>query len=269
MTIFANHAHVFPREDRPEGTIEELRVLMNSCGIEKAVAFAPFVQQVQSSKVSPNDWLAESLSALSDIIGFGTIDLDAGDTGRQAETIAEFGFRGVKLHPAYQQFHVLDDRLKDFYTVAQERGLFLVFHTGVHWHRIRDYHPLLFDELAYHYPNLKFSMEHVGGASFFLDALAVLTNTTKKSPESSTVFAGITSVLNKNHNILWYLTDEQIDKVVSFVGTERMIFGLDFPYNGIEETRESMDRIHGLPISDQDKENILGRSLATVLGFSD
>lgn len=268
MTIFANHAHVFPADDRPEGTLEELKVLMDTCGIAKAVAFAPFVEQVHASKVTPNTWLADSLVRYKNIIGFGTIDLDAGNTGRQAEKIAELGFRGVKLHPAFQRFHVLDERLTDFYAAAEQLGLFLVFHTGVHWYRVRDYHPLLFDELAHFYPNLKFSMEHVGGASFFLDALAVLTNTTRKPPEASAVFAGITSVLNENHNILWYLTDEQIQKVVSFVGSERMIFGLDFPYNGIAETKESIDRIHALNISDEDKENILGNTLSRVLQLS-
>ena len=45
-------------------------------------------------------------------------------------------------------------------------------------------------------------MEHVGGLSFFLDALAVLTN----NLESANVFAGITSVLNKGKNQIWYLT---------------------------------------------------------------
>ena len=38
--IFANHAHVFPKELRPEGSVDSLMRLMDDCGIEKAVAFA-------------------------------------------------------------------------------------------------------------------------------------------------------------------------------------------------------------------------------------
>ena len=72
------------------------------------------------------------------------------------------------------------DKLQDFYAAAEELGLLLCFHLGVHWHRIKDYHPLLCDELAYFYPKLKFTMEHVGGLSFFFDALAVLTNNLEK-----------------------------------------------------------------------------------------
>ena len=40
--IFANHAHVFPKESKPEGTVDKLLELMNECEIEKAVCFAPF-----------------------------------------------------------------------------------------------------------------------------------------------------------------------------------------------------------------------------------
>ena len=40
--IFANHAHVFPSESKPEGTVEKLLELMEECEIEKAVCFAPF-----------------------------------------------------------------------------------------------------------------------------------------------------------------------------------------------------------------------------------
>lgn len=35
--IFANHAHVFPKELRPEGSVDSLMRLMDDCGIDKAV----------------------------------------------------------------------------------------------------------------------------------------------------------------------------------------------------------------------------------------
>lgn len=61
----------------------------------------------------------------------------------------------------------MDDKACEVYSAAQENGLFLSFHTGLHWHRIADYQPLLFDEVAWNFPRLKFSMEHVGGYHFF------------------------------------------------------------------------------------------------------
>ena len=40
----------------------------------------------------------------------------------------------------------MGDKACEVYSAAQENGLFLSFHTGLHWHRIADYQPLLFDE---------------------------------------------------------------------------------------------------------------------------
>lgn len=261
MAILANHAHVFPQEVWPEGSIEELLRLMDTCQIEQAVAFAPFIGQVQEANIEPNRWLAQELSKHDRIYGFGTIDLKAGDLARQAEAIAQLGFKGVKLHPAYQKFNILAEELREFYAAAEELGLLLCFHLGVHWHLIKDYHPLLCDELAHLYPRLKFTMEHVGGLSFFLDALAVLTN----NLESKNVYAGITSVLNKDKNLLWYLGPERMELLAALIGSEQMIFGLDFPYNGVYETKEAIDMIQALELSEEDKAKILGGNLAALL----
>lgn len=261
MAIIANHAHVFPREVWPEGSIDELLKLMDACQIEEAVAFAPFTSQVQEVGIEPNRWLAQELTKYDRIYGFGTIDLEAGHLARQAETIAQLGFKGVKLHPAYQKFNILAEELHEFYAAAEELGLLLCFHLGVHWHLIKDYHPLLCDELAHLYPRLKFTMEHVGGLSFFLDAVAVLTN----NLESKNVYAGITSVLNKKKNLLWYLGPERMELLAALIGSKQMIFGLDFPYNGVYETRESIEVIKGLDLPKQDQDRILGGNLDTLL----
>jgi len=61
VDIFANHAHVFPREVRPEGSIETLLRLMDKCQIKRAVAFAPFIDQVKDLGIDPNEWLAQEL----------------------------------------------------------------------------------------------------------------------------------------------------------------------------------------------------------------
>ena len=87
MDIFANHAHVFPREVRPEGSIEALLRLMDKCQIKRAVAFAPFIDQVKDLGIDPNEWLAQELEKHDNICGFGTIDQTAG-FAKQAETIA-------------------------------------------------------------------------------------------------------------------------------------------------------------------------------------
>jgi predicted TIM-barrel fold metal-dependent hydrolase len=128
----------------------------------------------------------------------------------------------------------------------------------VHWHRISDYDQLLYDEAAYNFPKLKFSMEHVGGYSFFKEATAVLIN-------SGNTYAGLTSVSDRNANRVWYLSDANLSDLFWLVGAQRCIFGLDFPYNNAVQTRIDIDRILQFDLSDEDKEAIFGGVLQEVL----
>ena len=268
--IWANHAHVFPAGAKPGGEIERLKELMAACHIEKAVCFACFRDQYERSGLpgEPVGWLAEAIRDDDSLIGFGTVDFDRDDIAYQTERIADLGMKGIKIHPAAQEINVMSDKAREVYRVAQEKGLFLSFHTGIHWHRIRDYNLLLFDEVAYCYPELKFSMEHIGGYHFFREALAVMCNA-KRNADFDTVYAGWTSVAMGEDGLPgeWSLTDDELRTVIRQTGNTRSIFGLDFPYKGVEQAQAAIERIKNLDIPEEAKEGILGGNLRTALGI--
>lgn len=262
--IFANHAHVFDAERRPDGTVDELLKLMDACEISKAVCFAPFKGQTSDLDIDPVEWLAREIEGKDSLIGFGTIDFDRGDIEKQVERIAELGFKGIKVHPAAQEISIVGEEARRMYEAAQDKGLFLSFHTGIHWHRISDYHPILFDEVAFDYPMLQFSMEHIGGYHFFKDALAVMCNTKRPYPR---VYAGWTSIAQPDSNPPsgWTISDEELRTVIYQTGNEFSIFGLDFPYNREDSTNKAIERILNLDIPEEAKRGILGENLARVL----
>ena len=75
--IFANHAHVFQEQVRPDGTIGELLRIMDLCGISKAVAFAPFSKYFDDSEYSDqNRWLAAQIQNQDRLYGFGNSQSD-------------------------------------------------------------------------------------------------------------------------------------------------------------------------------------------------
>ena len=271
--IYANHAHLFPKGTKPNADIDKLKELMSACGIEKAVCFAPFHNQMDMYDVSrgqnPNDWLSNEIKDEPSLIGFGTINFERDDLKEQVKHISELGFKGIKIHPAYQEVKVDSPELFQVYEQAQEENLFLSFHTGLHWHRIRDYQMLLFDEVAFNFPRLRFSMEHMGGYSFFKEALLVMNNNSRD--EIQHVFAGWTSIpmgedeFGNPRRGVWSLTDDDLCDLIYQTGTERSIFGLDFPYNDIEKTKKAIDRIKNLPISEEAKRGILGENLKREL----
>lgn len=264
MKIIAHHAHVFQEKVREDGTITRLKELMDECGIDQAVCFAPFSRHFQAEKSeSASRWLYEQIKNEDRLYGFGTIDFTKDNLKEQAEEIYQLGLSGIKMHPAFQKFKIDDERACQVYEVAQKRGLPISFHTGIHWYRISDYHTLLYDEVIYRYPELKICMEHVGGYSFFHEAVAVMCNNREN------VFAGLTSVFNKEQKY-WYLSDEKITDLIWLTGIERCIFGLDFPYNGVDEIKRAMNRMNGLieklGLSGEDVEQIYGKNLLRMIG---
>ena len=233
--IFANHAHVFPAAVNAQATIDRLLRLLDGCGIARAVCFAPFGMQMDGQPDRPNAWLAKELPKHADrLIGFGTIDFRREDLDDQVNEAADLGFRGLKLHPNIQQFDVLGEPAFRVYAAAEARNLFLTFHTGVHHYRIEHYRVTKFDEVAIRFPALRMSLEHVGGYSFFNEALAVIFNNIPFPPvpgKRPRVYGGLTSVFTPDYLRFWYLPKERFDELMMQVGPELLIFGLDFPYN--------------------------------------
>lgn len=269
MRVLANHAHVFPETINPNGTIPRLLRMLDACGIEQAVCFAPFPHQAEGKHIDPNSWLAHEIQSQPRLLGFGTIDPKRADVREQVTRCAELGLKGLKLHPNAQRFDILSHKLFEVYDECQKRGLFVTFHTGVHQARLAETAVVRFDEIAWTFPKLKFSMEHVGGYHFFNEALAVIFNHVPPPWEKGTcnVFAGLASVFTADHNRFWYLSDERLKELAAQVGVRQLIFGLDFPYNLEKETNIGLETIRRL-FSPEDQALILGGNLRRELGLA-
>jgi uncharacterized protein len=267
-TVYANHAHVFPPDINPGGTVPRLLALMDACGIEGGVCFAPFPYQAKLPGVQTSRWLAEAIRNQPRLRGFGTVDFAAASMRDQVKEIHGLGLLGLKLHPNSQEFDVLGPRAMETCAAAEELGLFITFHTGVHAYRLSHTALSKFDEVAHSFPNLKFSMEHMGGYHFFGEALAVLFN--RYPPpwvkgKKCNVFAGLASIFTEHQNRMWHLRPDQLMEIILQTSAEQCIFGLDFPYNLERETQMGLETIRSLPISDEQKALILGGNLRREL----
>lgn len=273
--IYANHAHLFPKNTKPEGDKDYLKALLDECEIEKAVCFAPFQNQMNmyqsTTGQNPNEWIAQEIKNEPQLVGFGSVDFTRDDLEEQVKKISALGLLGIKIHPAYQEVKIDSPQLFRVYEVADKENLFLSFHTGLHWHRISDYSMLLFDEVAYNFPNLRFSMEHMGGYSFFREALLVMNN--NERAERLNTFAGWTSIAMETDEMgnlrqgAWSLTDDDLCTLIHQTGIERSIFGLDFPYKKADATKQAINRIKNLQITEEAKKAILGGNLKRELNL--
>ena len=265
--IYAHHAHVFPAAVKPEGTIDQLLRLMDACGMEGAVCFPPLPPQALD--LDTNQWLSAEIAGRPRLRGFGVIDFARPDLPGQVRRIAELGLRGIKLHPNIQQFAINCPQAMEVYGAAQEIGLFLSFHTGIHHFDLRKTSLLHFDELARTFPRLRFSLEHMGGYHFFNEALAVLANHFPPPwlEYKCRIFAGLASVFTQHYNRFWYIRPDQIMEIIAQSSVEQVIFGLDFPYYQEKEIRIALQTIAQLPVDEPARAKILGLNLQREIGW--
>jgi predicted TIM-barrel fold metal-dependent hydrolase len=122
----------------------------------------------------------------------------------------------------------------DFYAAAEELGVVLDFHTGPHWYRIKHYHPLGFDEICWRHPQAEDGASSTSAAARSTTTCSRCWATTCPSAARGHLFGGISSILNRELQRLWYLGIEKVGDAIFRLGEDMPIYGLDFPYNEVE-----------------------------------
>ncbi|NOZ24130.1 MAG: amidohydrolase family protein [Planctomycetes bacterium] len=273
--MYLNHCHIFPHgafPGRPElGTLPELDKFMKLHQIEKTIAFAPFWGPKTKELLAGeeiNAWLHRNLQDYPNIYGAVTVSPKAPGACALLEEYLAKGFVGVKAHPPVMGFRIDDTACDDFYALAAELGVFVLFHTGVHGGRLEDYQPLLIDNIMARHPKLCVIIEHMGasggiGRGFFDQALAVIHNHSARWKDSG-VYAGLTGLAKPQHRQL-------VADTIQEAGSKGCIFGLDWPH--MEGTpadayryRSELDVIHSLGLTPEQEDDVFGGTLATLTG---
>ena len=268
--VFAHHAHVFPEQIRPEGTISKLLDCMDAHGIDRAVCFAPFPHHMAGAGMgNANAWLDGVISSHRDrLAAFGSVNPEAGDAPLEVSRLVDMGVKGIKLHPAAQEFAINSRRARPFYEAASDAGMVLTFHTGVHSAPITKTRPALIDDLLFDYPGIVVTLEHLGGRAFRDEAVGVLQNHRQSDGPNAPgrAYGGLTSVLAVPRSHPWRLSAEETSDIVATVGAELLIFGLDFPYNPPEHPGRLLREIRALGLPHDQYELLTGGNLRRLVG---
>jgi len=279
VKIIANHAHLMPDfasvgdEHWPRGSVGMLLKHLDFAGIDMAVVFPPFACQFRNSQKEANVWALKQVRQHPDrLLPAATLSPTAPDAVELLRLFADEGVRLVKIHPSIDVHDIADPAITPFYREAERLGMVLDYHTGPHATRLSLAKPEKFDDLAWDHPELKLVFEHVGGRTYFEEFLAIINNHKCHAMDQAKdprVLGGITSVLrNTPKHGIWYLGPDRILDLVTIAGADTLIFGIDFPWNAMEETRRDVEIIMNLDIPQDDKVRILGGNLAKLLGVN-
>ena len=146
-----------------DGRVAGLLASMDRAGIDRAVV-CPI-----ATKPSHFDgirrWARDVRAAHPRLEMLLSIHPDDPEAAARADQTADEGFKGVKLHPYYQQFTLDDERLFPLYERLAARGLLAIFHCGFDMayppDRVAD--PVRVRRVLDTFPTLKLVATHLGG----------------------------------------------------------------------------------------------------------
>ena len=221
---------------------------------------------VVSDRDRINDSTAEFVAADPQRrIGFCSVDPDEPDALEELErSTGSLGLKGIKLGPNYQDFEPLGDAARRVYGHAESHGLPILFHQGASPMRpapLRYAHPLVMDEIAIAFPELRIVMAHLGHP-WQADTLTVI----RKHPH---VYADVSAGFYRPwsfYNAMRLMTEWGV--------LEKLLFGSDYP---VATPRETIDGCRAVnapiagtslpPVPEDAIERILERDSLALLGL--
>jgi predicted TIM-barrel fold metal-dependent hydrolase len=198
-------------------------------------------------------------------IGFLSVHPDEPGALDEAERcVVDLGLRGIKLGPNYQGFDPLAKAALALYGWAQERKLPILFHQGTSPIRdapLRYAHPLVMDEIAIRFPELRIVMAHLGHP-WQVDTFAVI----RKHPH---VYADVSAGFYRPwsfYHAMRLATEWNV--------LEKLLFGSDMPLATPRETIEGLRGVNdpiagtGMPrVPEERIEDIIHRDALALLGL--
>lgn len=163
--------------------------------------------------------------------------------------IKSLGLKGIKIHPAYQKVYMDDIRYLRILEAAAEQELIVLVHAGVDIglpepiYAAAERIAAAIRETA---PK-KLVLAHLGGWKEW--------DTVEELLAGGNVYMD-TAFLED------YISDAQLVRIIRKHGAEKILFGTDCPWSG---QKESMERIRGLDLTEQETEMILGGNAEKLL----
>jgi len=240
------HAHAFPDDLAPramkklieeapdvtaylDGTIGGLLGSMERSGIDKSVVCCIATRPEQFEPIL--DWCRKVGS--DKLMLFPSVHPKDPEFLERIARVKAEGFKGIKLHPYYQDFYADEDRLFDIYRKLCEEDLLVVMHTGfdIAFPRIRRADPERLLAIKRAFPELKLITTHLGAWEQWDEAERLLIG--------KEIYMEVSFAFD-------YLTPQTARRMIMGHPDEYLLFGTDSPWTDQEKTLSQLKNL-GLP----------------------
>lgn len=261
MEIIDAHAHIYPEKiavkatatigvfydiemEMPAGTSQRLIEEGKRNGVSRFVvhSVATTAHQVRSI----NEFIKHEVEAHPEFIGFITLhqDLSEEEMAAEVEWALSNNMHGIKLHPDFQKFNIDDEAAEKFYRAAGDK-LPILLHMGDDRYEFSKPHRLV--KMAKKYPNVTFIAAHFGGYRCWGDA---------------PLYRGLDNIYFDTCSSLPFIDVKTAKELIDMHGADKFFFATDFP---MWDTKSELERFNQIPLTQEEKEMILGGNIKRLL----
>ena len=254
----ATFATLFSRPGSRLATAEELVEAMDRDGVDRAVAMG-VGWTGQQIATEANDYLIQAVLDYPErLTGFCSVNPAWGrEALKEVERCAAAGLKGIgELHPDSQSFDIADKKsVAPVMDLARSLGLPVLVHSsepvGHQYPGKGNTTPEKLYRLITNFPDNTIICAHWGGGLPFYALM----------PEVPKVLENV--YFDSAASPFLYSPDV-FTKVAELAGVEKVLFASDFP---LMEPARPLKQVHGLDMTAEDKQRILGENAARVLGL--
>lgn len=266
--IIDSHCHIFPEKIAQKATdsidsfyqisesgvingcgfVGTAKVLINQCkqtGVEKCLVTS--VATTPHHAQSINTFISREVELFPDVfIGFGSLHPESLTLKEDVEHLIELGLQGVKLHPDIQSFKVDDPKVIEIFKICNEKNLPVLLHTGDS--RFDNSNPDRVKKILEMFPKLRIIGAHFGGWSIWEEATEKLSNYDNFYVDTCSSF--------------YALKKETAKKIIDTYGSNKVIFGTDFP---MWKQEDELKFLFSLGLKENQLQDILYNNLMRII----
>ncbi len=196
-----------------DGRVDSLVRSMDANDIQASVLCCIATRPEQFEPIF--QWCQQIASAR--IVPFPSVHPKDPLAAERVKQIAQAGFKGVKLHPYYQDFCIDDPAVFGIYQAVCDSNLMLTVHTGfdIAFERIEKASPRQIDTVLRAFPSLRLMTTHLGGWQQWDDVQRYLIGR---------------KVFMETSWSLEYLSIEQARRMLLNHPSDYLLFGSDSPW---------------------------------------
>ncbi len=267
MPLIDCHVHLnnYHDSDRRPTTENVARLLgeMDASGVDHAVVLTSYRRDLDRPIVED---LLEALAneqRITLVEGLRWRSDNRTDLFTMEERIRDGVVRGIKLYPGYDKYAINDPSLESVFRIAAKYDVPVMIHCGDTYSKqakVRQAHPLLVNDIAVDYPDVKFVICHLGNP-WFQDTAEVLY-------KNDNVFADISGLTlgDFSYQFERYLF-QRVKEMILYMGDpgRQLMYGSDWPLVAMGSYVKFLD---GLDVSAEQRENIAWKTAAKLFRIS-